>query len=291
MSPATRPKRGPARPGVRRRVKAYLDERRLLRYIIYSGLGGFAIGYVLVFLLFFPGFGRSAIVNVPDVRGMTLGAASRALADAGLETTRGPNLNNARIKAGRVLTQVPLPGQEAGRGTAVWVIVSDGPDRRAVPSIDGLAKDDAITLLQRMGFQVRLKTVQNPKDEGTVLAMQPAAGTAVPMPGIVVLTLSSGPPKILAPDVTGGTQEQAEARLGAAGLELGRVSYDSTSTATLGNVVAQSPAAGDSIRVGGAVRIFIAGHNPAPPPPTPAPDSAAALPAPEPAPAPPSQPR
>jgi serine/threonine-protein kinase len=259
---------------VPRRVKAYLDERRLLKYVIYTGLGGFALGYVLIFLLFFPGFGRSAIVVVPDVRGMPFGAARRALKDAGLDVQRGPDLNNARVKPGSVLTQVPLPGQEAGRGTGVRVILSSGPDRRPVPSIDGLEKDEAISLLQRAGFDVRLRMVQNVKDEGTVLGMAPAAGTQIPVPGIVVLTISAGPPKILAPDVTGGTADQAEQKLRAAGLDLGRISYDSTSTAVLGNVVAQSPAAGDSVRMGGSVRITIAGHNPNPPPPPPPVDSA-----------------
>jgi serine/threonine-protein kinase len=173
------------------------------------------------------------------------------------------------------------------------VFVSDGPDRRPVPSIAGMDQDDAIRLLQRMGFQVRLRTVQDAHDEGSVLRMEPQAGTPLPMPGVVVLTVSAGPPRILTPGVTQGTVEQAEARLVGAGLRLGRVLYDSTSTAPLGDVVGQSPAAGDSIRLGGAVRVTVSGHDPHPPAPT-APVADSAAPAPtepppaEPAPAPPA---
>ncbi|HSU16700.1 PASTA domain-containing protein [Longimicrobium sp.] len=281
MKAAIRKKAVPPRPrgpGVRQRVKAYFDERRLLKYIIYCGLGGFFAGYLFITLLFFPGFGRSAIVTVPDVRGMNQAAARRALSKAGLEVQRGPTLNHPRVPANRVLSQVPLPGQEAARGSAVRLIFSAGPDRRAVPSIEGMDKDDAIGLLQRMGFQVRLRTVPNMKDEGSILAMDPRAGSQVPMPGIVVLTLSAGPPKILAPGVTGISQDEAAARLEAAGLRVGRISYDSASTAPLGDVVGQSPEPGDSVRMGGSVRITISGRNPHPPPPPAPVDSAAAMP-------------
>lgn len=263
--PPTHPR--PRRPGVRERVKAYFDERRLLKYIIYCGLGGFFVGYLFITLLFFPGFGRSAIVTVPDVRGMTMAQARRALAHEGLELVRGPTLSHPHIKAGRVLSQVPLPGQEAARGSDVRIIFSGGPDLRPIPGIAGMEKDDAIALLQRFGFQVRLRTIANMQDEGTILGMDPRAGTKVPMPSIVVLTLSAGPPKIVTPGVVGATRDDAAARLEAAGLRLGHVSWDSLSTAPVGNVVAQSPEAGDSIRMGGAVRVTLSGHDPNPPPP------------------------
>ncbi|HET7459657.1 MAG TPA: PASTA domain-containing protein [Longimicrobium sp.] len=298
-----RPKERRLRPrvsDVRQRVKAYFDERRLLKYIIYCGLGGFFVGYVFITLLFFPGFGRSAIVTVPDVRGMTLSAASRALDKAGLEYTRGTTLNNPRMPAGRVLSQVPLPGQEAARGSNVRVILSAGPDRRPVPSIEGMDKDDAISLLQRMGFQVRLRSVRNMADEGTLLGMEPRAGTQVPMPGVVVLNLSAGPPQVAAPSVLAATTDDAAARLESAGLRLGRVSYDPESAEPRGTIVAQSPEAGDSIRMGGAVRVTVAGPDPNPPAPVDSaaaapPDSAAAAdepaePEPEPAPPPPPPP-
>lgn len=302
MRPPARPKPPKVPFGTRlraagRSVKAHLDRRPRLKYVLYFGGGGFLVGYVFITLLFFPGFGRSAIVNVPDLRGMTLSGARRALDAAGLEMSRGPNLNNPGMRADHVLTQVPLAGQEAARGTAVRLFMSDGPERRKVPGIAGMEKDDAIALLQRMGFQVRLRLLRSMAEEGTLLAMAPRAGTAVPMPGIVVLSLSAGPPKIIAPMVTGGTRDNAEAILEAAGLRLGRVGYDSTSSAPLGDVVGQSPAAGDSVRMGGSVRIIVSGHDPAPPPPPAPVDSVApdstAEPAPEepaPAPAPPPSP-
>jgi serine/threonine-protein kinase len=266
MRSVIRPPR-PKGPPLGQRLGAWLNARPRLKYTLYVLAGGFLLGYLFITLLFFPGFGRAAVVTVPDVRGMSLMSARRAMDRVGLDAARSSSLPNARLAAGRVLTQVPLPGQEAARGSVVRVILSEGPDRRPIPSIEGLEKDDAIALLQRMGFQVRLRLQQDMREEGSVLAMQPTAGTAVPMPGVVVLTLSSGPPKVAAPSLLQGTLEQATERLEAAGLRLGRVLYDSTSTAPLGDVVGQSPAAGDSIRQGGSVRVTLSGRDPTPPPP------------------------
>ena len=262
-----------------RRVKAYFDARPLLKYVLYAVVGGFLLGYILITLLFFPGFGRSAIVTVPDVRGMTLQGARHALDDAGLILVRGPNLNHPRVRAGRVLTQVPLPGQEAGRGTPVRILLSDGPNRRPLPSIEGMGKDDAISLLQRVGFQVRLRMMTNEKDEGTILGMDPKAGTPVPEHGFVVLTISAGPPKVGVPSVLNANTDEAEGRLQAVGLRLGRISYDSTATVAAGTIVGQSPEPGDSIRQGASVRVTVAGHDPNPPPPPAPVDSAAPPPA------------
>ena len=75
---------------------------------------------------------------------MTLQGARHALDEAGLELSRGPSLNNPRMRAGHVLTQEPLAGQEAARGTPVRVFLSDGPDRRKIPGIAGMEKDEAI---------------------------------------------------------------------------------------------------------------------------------------------------
>jgi beta-lactam-binding protein with PASTA domain len=61
------------------------------------------------------------------------------------------------------------------------------------------------------------------------------------------------------------------------------VAYDPASAEPAGTVIAQLPAAGDSLRMGSSVRLTLAGEDPRPPPPpvadTVAVDSAAAEPA------------
>ena len=256
------------RPRVPKRVAAYFNERQVLKYVILTGLAGFLVGYIFIALLFFP-FGQSPIVTVPDLRGRTEAQARRALGDVGLTLEKGGALAHPRIRSGRVLAQVPLPGQEASRGTGVRIILSSGAERRAIPAIAGLGKDDAVALLRQMGFSVRLRQVFNSAPEGKVLGMDPKAGTQVPMPGVVTLTLSAGPPKVLVPGVVALSQADARARLQAVGLRLGTITYDPTSAEPAGVVLTQNPVSGDSARQGSGVRVTVAGEDPNPPAPEP----------------------
>jgi beta-lactam-binding protein with PASTA domain len=249
------------------RVRRYFDERRLLKYVLITGLSMFVVGYLVMTFLFFPGFGRSPIVTVPDLTGRSAGQAERAVERLGLDMVRGGQLPNPRVGRGRVLMQTPLPGEEVARGTQVRIVLSSGPESRVVPAIKGLSRADAVVLLQRHGFRVSVRTMLHRSEEGSIIGLRPEAGKPAPLPGPVELLISAGPPKVLVPSVAGLVREHAAARLQAVSLHLGRVSYDPASTLPAGTVVAQAPAAGDSLRMGSSVRITLAGADPNPPPP------------------------
>jgi serine/threonine-protein kinase len=257
------------------RVRRYFDERRLLKWVLISGAGFFVLGYVLMTLLFFPGFGRSAIVTVPDLTGRTRGAAERAVERLGLEVQRGQPIPNPRMRRGRVLMQTPLPGEEVPRGSTVRIVLSSGPEMRVLPAIRGLPRRDVIGLLHRYGFRVAIRRVRDRRDEGTILGLRPEVGKPAPVGGIVELLISAGPPSVMVPNVVGLMPADARARLQAGGLSMGRVSYDPSSADSAGIIIAQAPAAGDSLRMGSGVRVTLAGADPTPPPP-PA-DTAAAV--------------
>ena len=273
MRPPVRPRRrlSPPSTGWHRelpgRVRRYFDERRLLKWVLMAGVSCFVMGYLVVTLLFFPGFGRSAIVTVPDLTGRSRGSAERAVERLGLEVERGQPIPNPRMRRGRVLMQTPLPGEEVPRGSTVRIVLSSGPERRQVPSIRGLPRPDAIGLLQRFGFQVAVRRVQHRSGENSLIGTLPEAGKQAPVGGRVVILVSNGPPRVMVPNVVGLGAGDARVRLQAVGLELGRVSYDPSSMDSVGTVVAQSPAAGDSLRMGEGVRVTLAGPDPNPPPP------------------------
>ena len=236
MRPPVKParRRFPApRPGWHRelggRVRRYFDERRLLKWVLITGFSCFVIGYVLMTLLFFPGFGRSPIVTVPDLTNSTTGQAERALDRAGLEMQRGGSMPNPRVRQGRVLMQSPLPGEEVARGATVRIVLSAGPELRQVPAIRGLPRRDAICLLQRFGYQVALRNVRDRREEGTILGLSPATGQRAAVGSVVTMSISAGPPWMRAPSVVGLPLDDARARLQAGGLEVGRVGYDPAS--------------------------------------------------------------
>jgi beta-lactam-binding protein with PASTA domain len=266
--------RAAARPLPRRRTAqpepVLPPKRKLMGWAL---LGGFGFGYLAVWFLFFPGFGRDAIVTVPDLRGKTVGDARGVADDHGLTVVLGNTLPNPFVPAGHVLTQQPLPGQEAARGAVVHLIMSGGPVRRKVPDLAGLDLDEVKAMLARFGFGVAVTAVVDASYEGKVLGVQPAPGAEVPLPATIQVTVSAGPPKEPTPNLLGFTLGQAQAVLDSAGLHLGRIGYDSASTVPLGSISAQRPAPGDSVHQGGGVSVTVSGT--APPPPIPI-DSAGA---------------
>lgn len=249
------------------RVKRYFDERVLLKWVLITGFTCFVVGYLLITLLFFPGFGRSAIVTVPDLTNRTAGQADRALDRIGLEMQRGGTMPNPRVRQGRVLMQSPLPGEEVARGSTVRIVLSAGPEVRQVPAIRGLGQAEIIGLLQRYGFRVGIRRLPDRRDEGTILGLSPASGQRAAVGSMVVIQVSAGPPFMRVPSVVGMQTADARARLEAIGLEVGRIGYDPSSLEPAGTIVAQAPAAGDSLRQGSGVRLTLAGENPNPPPP------------------------
>jgi beta-lactam-binding protein with PASTA domain len=261
------------------------EEKRFYLRVAAGVLGTFLLGYLLTMLLFFPGWGDGGIVTVPDLRGKTLAQAKRLASRADLELEEGSTLAHARVPAGAVLAQTPLPGQETTRGSAVRVIVSSGPDRRPVPAVEQLTGAQAEALLRNTGFAVRVARVHDERPVGRVLGVKPAAGTPVPAGAPVELVLSAGPPMVAVPPVVGLTGSAARDTLRAVGLRLGRVEYDPGSGAPEGEVLAQDPAAGASLRSGGAVGVVVAGSPPVAPEPVeapPAPDTTAVAPPPPP---------
>ena len=263
--------------------------RRLLLRVLGIGLGAFVVGYVLTTLLVFPGFGRQAIVTVPDLRGRTFGAARRIADQGGVDVARGPWLYHPTVDSGAVLAQSPLPGQEVTRGAVVRVTLSAGRERRPVPQVADLTAAQAQDLLRRTGFAVRVRRVLSERAEGRVLGVKPEAGTVLPVLATVELTLSAGPPVVVVPivavpDLAGMPEPQARAALREAGLRLGEIAYEPGSPVPLGGIAAQSPSAGDSVRAGTPVRVTISGNPPTPAVAPPPPDSAAAEPPAEPTP-------
>jgi beta-lactam-binding protein with PASTA domain len=262
------------RRGLPGRARAWLGAHPAVGWAVAVVALCFVAGYLVTWVLFFPGFGRSAIVTVPDLTGMQRGAAERVLGRAGLEVERGEPMPNPRLARGRVLMQVPLPGEEVTRGSTVRIVPSAGPELRTVPAVRGMTRTAAVGLLERFGFRVRVTEVEDRRAEGTLLGLRPAAGEQAPVGGEVELVVSAGPPFVGVPEVTGAAASDARARLEAAGLTLGRVSYAPESAEAEGTVVAQQPAAGDSLRMGAGVRVTLAGPDPTPPPP-PEPDTVA----------------
>jgi serine/threonine-protein kinase len=91
-----------------------------------------------------------------------------------------------------------------------------------------------------------------------VINTDPAAGTEVQLGSGVTVFVSSGPAPVRVPDVTGQSQSAAEAALTSAGLTVGTISKQVSSTQAPGTVISQSPRGGTSVPTGGKVNLTVA---------------------------------
>lgn len=232
-------------------------DRKWLGRILAVGTGAFALGYVVTWALFFPGSNRPPVVTVPELRAMTPAAADRQLDEAGLELQIGDSLPNPEVPAGQVLSQSPLPGREVSPGTRVRVILSLGPERRTIPVVTALTRDQAVRILDANGFQTEVQEVPHLSAAGQVVGVEPAVGTSVRLPARVRLLVSAGPPLVAVPGLVGLTPDQARAALEQAGLRMGHVEYVFAGLEAQEVVQSQAPQPGDSIRQGQPVRVWV----------------------------------
>jgi len=187
-----------------------------------------------------------ALVAVPDVVGETDADAAVTITDAGLR----PGSSNAPsddVAEGIVISQEPAPGTEVVGGTAVFILVSTGPEPPSivpVPDVVGQDVAEATETLEAEGFVVEIAEVESDDVEaGLVIEMNPSAGTEVAEGTTVVLAVSTGPGDVVVPDFSGMTISEATATAEGVGLVISFVE-DPSKPDPEGIVVSQDPEEG-----------------------------------------------
>jgi beta-lactam-binding protein with PASTA domain len=202
--------------------------------------------------------GRSTVVvtakaTVPKVVGIRYQSAVLQLKEAKLTSTL---VRRAAAKSrGIVIGQKPQVGAIVPQGTPVTLVVSNGPPGVKMPDVVGLAAADAAKALQARNLTVTLKQVASQEAPGTVVGQEPTAGRRAKPGAQVVLQVAKGAVPVSVPDVTGQSEQQATAALKQAGLTARVVRVPSSQAK--GTVVAQSPAAGQKVAKGSAVRLNV----------------------------------
>ncbi len=220
------------------------------------GTGG---GYLYATQLVFPAPEREVVDlrTVPDLRGLTFDEAVSVLGDEGLEAGAVDSIRHPEVAQGRVMGQSPFPGQLALPGGPVEFTVSLGPERRPVPDVSRLIASRALTVLETTGFEVQVDSVEADAPMGRVVETEPAAGEEVTLPAVVRMSVSLGPPLVELPYLVGMQEEQALAVLDSLGLEVGRVETRFRFGFNQGEVVDQSPEAGEEVPRGSVVHLEV----------------------------------
>ena len=195
--------------------------------------------------------------TAPTATGLAEAAAVEQLTAGGFEVAVDPERQfSETVAAGLVLSQDPGAGDRVRRGGEITLVLSQGPDRRAVPEVAGQQQQEAVDALEGVGLEVgEITQAFSDQPVGTVLSSDPAAGEQLREGTPVALVVSKGVELLDVPDVVGATQADAEAALEAAGFTAGVTEVFSESVAR-GTVVAQDPADGQAPR-GSAVALQV----------------------------------
>ncbi|CAB4593179.1 unannotated protein [freshwater metagenome] len=125
---------------------------------------------------------------VPDLRGMTIDAATVALNDLQLIVNRADDEFSLDVPVGGVSTQSPAAGESLPKGSSVTVAISKGPDVVAMPNLATLTNLDAVkAAITNAGLTVGNVTgrVRGAPIAATVGGQVVAAGQLIPRGSVV----------------------------------------------------------------------------------------------------------
>jgi len=135
-----------------------------------------------------------AQVAVPPVVGEPFEQASSELQGLNFAVARRDVDSNE--PKGTVIAQDPPANTLAPKGSTVTLTVSKGPKTKAVPAVEGLARDEAIAALEDAGFQVEVveQEVADENLENLVLSQEPGPGAQAKPGSKVTIVVGVAPP-------------------------------------------------------------------------------------------------
>jgi beta-lactam-binding protein with PASTA domain/tRNA A-37 threonylcarbamoyl transferase component Bud32 len=221
---------------------------------------------LLTLLLIAAGLGIAAAMGllptanklVPSVVGMDRTAATVALEQAGFALGPVTQTFDLKIPAGKIISQTPVAGTPAKKGTAVAILISRGPDLVSVPEIVGLAQAAADAALSASGLTGRVSSSAfDPKiPAGSVISQDPGKDQKIARNSVVSYVISLGAEQAVVPKVEGLGQSAATKKLVAAGFKV-KVARDSSDSVASGLVISQDKSAGGAYAKGSTVTITI----------------------------------
>ena len=122
-------------------------------------------------------------VTVPDVQGLSMDDARKALRDAGLNPVDGDPVEDSSEKSGHVAEQSPKAGEQVDPEKNKDVEIRESTSQR-VPWVFGLTAERAKEKLEDSGFEVKIKG--NP--QGFVISQSPGPGSRSHRGATVTLT-------------------------------------------------------------------------------------------------------
>ncbi|MCA1691288.1 MAG: PASTA domain-containing protein [Actinobacteria bacterium] len=189
-------------------------------------------------------------VDVPDLSGLTIDEATARLEEAGFVEGAVTEQYSEVASASAVLDWSPK-GVKHPKGSRVDLIVSKGPEPRAIPKVEGMSFEQATQALADAGLEAaRVDVFSDDVPSDKAVGTRPPWGTSVERATTVTVVISKGQPEV--PRLLGKSEADAKATLEASDLKLGNV-YGPNG----GRVILSSPDAGSRVKRGTSVNIYL----------------------------------
>ena len=194
-----------------------------------------------------PGLGGKALAEVRDL-----------LTQAGFTVAEPRVQFDEQAPKGAVMAVVDEANKpvttEAPMGSTLTLVVSNGPDQRAVPTgLENQHKDAVVNVLKGLRLNPQLKedfSETVPKD--LVIGVDPPVGTKLDVDAIVTVSVSKGPEPKPVPNVVGLTVSEATTRIEAAGFKVKGVTGSTSS-----RVLITNPPQGEKYPAGTEIQIIM----------------------------------
>lgn len=175
-------------------------------------------------------------------------------------------------EAGTVIEQKTKAGKKVKKNTVIKVVISSGPEKITIQSVEGMDEDAAKKALIKQGFTSKNITVtseySSDVESGKATRTDPAQGTEVSADSKITLYISKGekqPDKVSVPLIVGMYVSDAASTLAASNLSDGGASAEEYSDEyDEGMIIRQSPEAGTKVNEGTSVSYVVSkGSKPA----------------------------
>jgi eukaryotic-like serine/threonine-protein kinase len=200
-------------------------------------------------------------VVIPDIAGKISREAQTTLQGRGLGMKVEDRIYSSQ-PVDTVVRQSPPPGVRVKVGQYAHVVLSLGPQKVTIPSFSDKSLRAARIELLRSGLQMgEISSVYLPgAPVDTVVRQDPPSGSTGASSPHVDLLVSLGPRPLayVIPDLTGLTVYEAQNRLTAAGLKVGKITSLPLTGAPHATVTAQLPVRGARVDSGASVELQVA---------------------------------
>lgn len=240
---------------------------------VLTHIGIIAASLIILFLLFFFIFlpwrtNHGESITVPDLKGLTMNEVEDLLDDKNLLYAISDCTFVVNATPLTIFSQYPKPNATIKEGRKIYLtIVSDNAPMVTLPDVLNRSFESGKNQVASVGFIVDKPEYIPALEENTILKIK-ANGTEV-TPGqklqkgskiTLVVGDGYGNQSVVIPDFVGMPFEEVEVLISGSGLNIGNIMYENDPAAPANTVLKQRPQAGNKLRMGDVVDIWVAGY-------------------------------